>query len=149
MTEPKTGSQFTKVLVAVDLTDEARQVVDKACAVAAAHDAELSFLHVVEPVGYAYGGDIPMDLSELQQQMEDTAKEQLNALASSCGVPSERQTVSVGRASSEIHRICEEQDISLVVMGSHGRTGLQRLLGSTAAAVLHGATCDVLAVHIE
>jgi universal stress protein A len=40
-------------------------------------------------------------------------------------------------------------DVDLIVIGSHGREGIQRLLGSTANAVLHGAPCDVLAVRIK
>ena len=56
-------SAYKKMLVAIDLTEEAPQVLDKAKAISEAHGAELMLVHVVEPVGYAYGGDIPMDLT--------------------------------------------------------------------------------------
>ena len=45
--------------------------------------------------------------------------------------------------------IAEEHAVDLIVIGSHGRHGLQRILGSTASGVLHTATCDVLAVRIR
>jgi universal stress protein A len=47
-----------------------------------------------------------------------------------------------------VHRVAEEQQVDLVVTGSHGRHGLALILGSTANAILHGAKCDVLAVRI-
>ena len=57
--------------------------------------------------------------------------------------------VTVGRPESEIHRLAKEEGADLVIVGSHGRKGLQLLLGSTANGVLHGTECDVLAVRIR
>lgn len=141
-------TQYSRILVAIDLTEEAPQVLKKAKVLAEAFNAELMLAHVVEPVGYAYGGDIPMDLTELQEQLDKAAKAQLEAYGKEYGVPPERQIASVGRPESEIHRLCEEKQVDLVVVGSHGRHGFQLLLGSTANGVLHGAECDVLAVRI-
>lgn len=142
-------SAYKKILVAIDLTEEAPQVLNKAKEISNAHGSELILMHVVEPVGYAYGGDIPMDLTELQDQLDKAAKEQLQTYGDQYGVTRERQIVTVGRPESEIHRMAEEHDIDLVVVGSHGRRGIQLLLGSTANGVLHGSICDVLAVRIH
>ncbi|MFO7530597.1 MAG: universal stress protein [Marinobacter sp.] len=142
-------SAYKKMLVAIDLTEEAPQVLNKAKAISSAHGAELMLVHVVEPVGYAYGGDIPMDLTELQDQLDKAAKEQLGKYGDEYGVAKENQVVTVGRPESEIHRLAEEQDVDLVIVGSHGRKGFQLLLGSTANGVLHGTECDVLAVRIH
>lgn len=142
-------SAYKKMLVAIDLTEEAPQVLNKAKAVSSAHGAELMLVHVVEPVGYAYGGDIPMDLTELQDQLDKAAKEQLGKYGDEYGVAKENQVVTVGRPESEIHRLAKEQDVDLVIVGSHGRKGFQLLLGSTANGVLHGTECDVLAVRIH
>lgn len=142
-------SAYKKLLVAIDLTEEAPQVLDKAKAVCEAHGADLMLVHVVEPVGYAYGGDIPMDLTELQDQLDKAAREQLSAYGGQYGVAKENQVVTVGRPESEIHRLAKEQDVDLVIVGSHGRKGFQLLLGSTANGVLHGTECDVLAVRIH
>lgn len=140
---------YQKMLVAVDLTEEAPQVLDKAMEISRAHGAEVILIHVVEPVGYAYGGDIPMDLTELQDQLDKAAKEQLRYYGEKHGVDAGNQLVLVGRPESEIHRLSEELGIDLIVVGSHARKGFQLLLGSTANGVLHGAVCDVLAVRIK
>ena len=140
---------YSKVMVAIDLTEEAPQVLGKALEVSKAHGAELMLVHVVEPVGYAYGGDIPMDLSELQDQLDKAAHEQLQAYGDQYGISKENQVVTVGRPESEIHRLAKEQGVDLVIVGSHGRRGIQLLLGSTANGVLHGSECDVLAVRIN
>ncbi|MBD3641161.1 MAG: universal stress protein [Marinobacter sp.] len=142
-------SAYKKMLVAIDLTEEAPQVLNKAKAISSAHGAELMLVHVVEPVGYAYGGDIPMDLTELQDQLDKAAKEQLGKYGDEYGVAKQNQIVTVGRPESEIHRLAKEQDVDLVIVGSHGRKGFQLLLGSTANGVLHGTECDVLAVRIH
>jgi universal stress protein A len=57
--------------------------------------------------------------------------------------------VEIGTPKREIVRVAAEQKAELIVLGSHGRHGLQLLLGSTANGVLHQATCDVLAVRVE
>ena len=142
-------STYKKMLVAIDLTEEAPQVLNKAKAMCNAQGAELLLVHVVEPVGYAYGGDIPMDLSELQDQMDKAAREQLGKYGDEYGIAAANQVVTVGRPESEIHRLAKEHNVDLVIVGSHGRKGFQLLLGSTANGVLHGTECDVLAIRIH
>lgn len=142
-------STYKKMLVAIDLTEEAPQVLNKAKAICDAQGAELLLVHVVEPVGYAYGGDIPMDLSELQDQLDKAAREQLGKYGDEYGIAAANQVVTVGRPESEIHRLAKEHNVDLVIVGSHGRKGFQLLLGSTANGVLHGTECDVLAVRIH
>jgi len=108
----------------------------------------MSVLHVIEPLSLAYGGDIPMDLSSVQDQIHEQAKGQLREFSAALGIPEERQHLVFGRPEAEIHRISEETGSDLIVVGSHGRHGLALLLGSTANSVLHGARCDVLAVRV-
>lgn len=141
--------QYKRILVAIDLTDEAEQVLSRAVTMARQHEATLMLLHVVEPVGYAYGGDLPLDLTELQQQLEDNAREQLAKYGERFGIAEQEQRIVVGRPGTEIRRLAHEQGAELTVVGSHGRHGLQLLLGSTANAVLHGAENDVLAVRVR
>jgi universal stress protein A len=47
-----------------------------------------------------------------------------------------------------MHNLAKQTDIDLIVVGSHGRHGLALIFGSTSNSVLHGASCDVLAVRI-
>ena len=123
-------------------------VAEQAGALATAFGSKLSIIHVIEPLSLAYGGDIPMDLSSVQDQIHDQAKGHLAEFASRLDIAPDDQYLIFGRPESEIHRVAKCKDVDLVVVGSHGRHGIALLLGSTANAVLHGATCDVLAVRV-
>ncbi|HCS27876.1 MAG TPA: universal stress protein UspA, partial [Spongiibacteraceae bacterium] len=95
-----------------------------------------------------YGGDIPMDFSGVQDQLQEQAEKQLTSFGERYSIPSERLHLMIGRPESQIHQIAEDISADLIVVGSHGRQGLALILGSTANGVLHGAHCDVLAVRV-
>ena len=140
--------EYRRILLAVDLTDECRRVAERARALADRDDAALHIVHVIEPLVLAYGGDMPMDLSAVQDQIEEQAHAHLAAFAASFNVPPAHRHLVFGRPESEIHRLAETESMDLIVVGSHGRHGLALLLGSTANGVLHAASCDVLAVRV-
>jgi len=139
---------YRRIMLAVDLTEESNRVAKRARSLAQACGAELRIVHVIEPLSLAYGGDIPMDLSTVQEQIHDQAKSHLAEFAATLNVPPEHQYLIFGRPESEIQRVAEAKGADVIVVGSHGRHGLALLLGSTANGVLHGATCDVLAVRV-
>ena len=140
--------EYTHILVGVDLTEESRLIAKRACALSRAFSAKLSCLHVIEPLSLAYGGDIPMDLSSIQDQIQETAKVHLAQFAETLGIEAGNQHLIFGRPETEIHTLADQIGADLIVVGSHGRHGLALLLGSTANGVLHGAPCDVLAVRV-
>ena len=142
------SNEYRHVLVAVDLTKDSHKVLERALPIAERNGAKLSIMHTLEPLGFAYGGDIPMDLTSIQDQLDDHAKHRLAEIADPHKVPAENQHVVVGMPDTEIHRFAEEQGVDLIVVGSHGRHGFALLLGSTSTGVLHGAKCDVLAVRV-
>ncbi|WP_426417865.1 universal stress protein [Aestuariirhabdus sp. LZHN29] len=141
-------SQYKHILVAVDLTEDAGMVLDKAQEIARNNDAKLTLVHVVEPLSVAYGSDIPLDLSSLQEEITEQARQKIDGLAASIDVAQGGQHVVYGRPEKEIHRMAKEFDVDLIVVGSHGRHGLALILGSTSTSILHGASCDVLAVRV-
>ena len=69
---------YQHILVAVDLTEECDPVVTRAQKLAKASGAKMSLVHIVEPMAMAFGGDVPMDLSMLQQQQFEQARERLD-----------------------------------------------------------------------
>ncbi|WP_020680361.1 universal stress protein [Marinobacterium rhizophilum] len=142
-------SAYKRILLAVDLSEESEQLIDKTCEIADRNNAELSLIHVIEPLSFAYGGDVPMDLTTIQEQLDDHARVKLDSFASRLSHPVTHKLIVSGHTESEIHRYCDEHDIDLVIVGSHGRHGLSLLLGSTANGVLHGAHCDVLAIRVQ
>ena len=142
-------SNYQTMLLAIDLSEEADQIASKAQSLANSNQAELHIAHIIEPLSFAYGGDIPMDFSSIQDEIQKQAETQLAELSEKYDIAPERQHITLGRPENEIHNLAKQFDVDLILVGSHGRHGLALLLGSTANAVIHGATCDVLAVRIN
>jgi universal stress protein A len=141
-------SKYSKIIVAVDLSEDSSQVAERAEAIAGKNGAELHLIHVIEPLSFAYGGDIPMDFSGIQDEIHQQATQQLKRFAEAQGIDESHQHIVLGRPEVEIHAMAEDLGADLIVVGSHGRYGLALLMGSTANGVLHGASCDVLAVRV-
>ncbi len=141
-------SDYTKLVLAVDLTEESNVVAQRALAIARDSQAIIHLVHVIEPLGLTYGGDLPMDVSAVQNQIQEQAAAHLKEFGRRLDISESEQHLIFGRPESEIQKAAEEIGADLIVVGSHGRHGLALLLGSTANGVLHGATCDVLAVRV-
>jgi universal stress protein A len=141
-------SQYRKILVAIDLSEDSTAVVLRARAIADANGAQLDLIHVIEPLSFAYGGDIPMDFSGIQEEIQQQATQQMRRFAESNKIAEQHQHIVLGKPEIEIHAKAKELGADLIVLGSHGRHGLALLMGSTANGVMHGASCDVLAVRV-
>jgi universal stress protein A len=141
---------YRKILVAVDLSPEARAVLARACELRVHYSSEeLYLIHVVEPI--VLGGDydlVPVMPVEIEETLLQRAKGYLGTLVGEMNIADVRQVVEVGSVKHEILRFAEEQGCDLIVIGAHGRHGVATLLGSTANAVLHGTKCDVLCVRL-
>jgi universal stress protein A len=136
---------YKKILVAVDLSEASELVITRTKALAALFSAELSLVHTVEPLpAYGYPG-----FDDLQTPIADRAKEGMDKLAKALNVPAERVYLEFGAVKHEIIKIAEKINADLIVIGSHGRHGLSRLLGSGANAIVHGVHCDVLTVRCQ
>jgi len=140
---------YQHILLAVDFSDHCKEVAKKAQQLAEQHQAKLSVVHVVDnlPVTDAAYGPIPFDV-DFTQELLDMAKNRLSQFAAGLDIPEAQRWMEIGSPKLEIVRIAEENQVDLIVVGSHGRHGLALLLGSTANGVLHHAKCDVLAVRI-
>ena len=69
---------YQNILVAVDLGATTATVTERAASLASHNNAQLHVLHVIEPLAITYGGDIPMDFSAIQEEIQTQAKEQLD-----------------------------------------------------------------------
>jgi len=141
---------YSHILLAVDFTPVTDTVARQAIELCQAFKARLSLVHVVEFTQMDLSNDLilPQEL-ELDQELMKQSKQRLEELAENLGIDKSECFVSQGSTRREILRLAKELNTNLIVIGSHGREGIQRLLGSTANAVLHGAPCDVLAVRIK
>lgn len=145
MWEPK------RILLTTDFSEPAREAVGHACSLAEKFAAELHVLHVVE--------DFFASLPEYQLAMypedafEYAMSEATRLLAE---IPDPQwsagrtvvRAVEKGRAYEEIVRYADEHQVALIVIATHGRTGLRHLImGSVAERVVRGVPCPVLTVR--
>ena len=125
--------------------------MQKARGLAALTDAKISIIHVLDNIPMPdtpYGTMIPLDAKTTYSMLE-SEKKRLNKLAEVIAIEPARRWLVWGEPKQEIVRIAEQENVDLIVVGSHGRHGLALLLGSTANGVLHHAKCDVLAVRLQ
>lgn len=141
---------YHKLLLAMDFSSHSEMLCRHASTMAEIHGASLSLVHVVEPVVTDSAFDtlppIPVDFDDLHLQ---DARSKLEQLRQRYGLLEKNIFLEIGVTKSEILRVAREQAIDLLLLGSHGRHGIELLLGSTANAILHHATCDVLAIHLK
>jgi universal stress protein A len=137
---------YKNILFATDLSDETEYLISKVRTMRDFTGAKLSLLHVVEPMpGYSYAY---LGIEDIEGQLIEEARTALAKLAGELSVDQKDQWVEVGPTKSKIHAVAQNIGADLIICGSHGRHGLSLLLGSTANAVLHGASCDVLVVRL-
>lgn len=151
----QTNSEFPrlkKILLPTDFSGCANYALPYAAAIARAAKAQIICVHVVEPVvpalGYTGLAD-PMPLADISEQLEDSAERQLPKLAEceECTGLNVEEVIVHGDAAAEIVRVASEQEVDLIVISSHGRTGFGRIIfGSTAESVVRHASCPVLVV---
>ncbi len=143
-------AEYRHILLASDFSAGDQAVAERAVELARRYGARLSLIHVVENVPLDPAGEmLPPPQLEIEPELVAAAEENLARLAKELGMPEAARFVQVGATKGEILRVAADQQVDLIVIGSHGRHGLALLLGSTANAVLHGAPCDLLAVRIR
>lgn len=145
-------SLYKTILVAVDFSPAAEMVTQRAVELARRCPADLELVHVVEylpPLDIGYEPVTAPEWSVDEQVLLDNARQNLRDLAEGQGIGAVPQHVELGPPKHVIVRLAQEREADLIVIGSHGRHGIGRLLGSTADGVLHHAPCDVLAVRIQ
>ena len=144
------ANPYSKLLVAIDFSDADTQVLERARQMAVQHQAGITLLHVVEYMPMAYVDEIPpLESVEFSKALEEGALKNLRDLQEKLQPVETEVQVATGMAKHEVVRVAEEIGADLIVIGSHGRHGIQLLLGSTANGVLHLAKCDVLAVRVK
>ena len=145
----------SRILVPVDLSDGALGLIDYALQISRPFNAELEIIHAWEPPQYV-APDLLVaapgwNSQSLEQVAVDSATKQLHELvAKVSNVPGPlKHRVIVGEAASTILETAEKGQHDLIIMGTHGRRGLPRLLlGSVAQKIVARAHCPVLTVHL-
>jgi len=141
--------KIKKILCPVDFSGSCNLAVKYAKELALLFNSRLYLLHVVE---HLHGDEHYMILQitpqEIAEKMKKEAEERLNSIAKKIKkVPKIKTEVREGKAFVEIIKTARKDNIDLIIMGSHGRTGLSHvLIGSVAERVVRKAHCPVLIV---
>lgn len=141
--------RLERILVPTDFSECSERARSYACELADRFSAEIHLLHVVPPMSFpGYVDPIPAHFSQLEQGAKEELEQwQEPALEKATRVV---RAVNVGTPFVDIVRYARDHDIDLVIIGTHGRSGLSHaLLGSVAEKVVRKAPCPVLTVRPE
>ena len=144
--------QLKKILSPVDFSENSNHALQYALTLADLGGAELVLLHVVEAISYPQSATLfepllgEVDLTmKLQSAFEEQLQQQVSKLQGEY-INVRGKTVT-GNTFMEIIQAAREEAADMIVMGTHGRTGLAHvLIGSVAEKVVRGAPCPVLTV---
>jgi nucleotide-binding universal stress UspA family protein len=142
---------WKRILCPVDFSETARAAMETAIELAARFDAEVVLVHAYPIPGYTFPDGSAFASSRMLQELADEAArhlEEWRQLAVKAGAKQVSLETAVGDPAGEIVRIAQEKKADLVVMGTHGRTGIEHaLMGSIAERVVRRAKCPVLTVR--
>ena len=144
--------QIKTILVPTDFSEHAEQAFQWALEMAAAWNAKIVLFHAAPLFSHlAYSDVYLLNLPTIEQEVVAEAEKRLGELVAKKGknaVTVETRTV-LGAPVVEICQAAEREHADLIVMGSHGRTGLSHvLLGSVAERVIRHAPCPVLVARL-
>lgn len=143
--------EVKKILFPTDFSEGALNALPYAVDLAKSYGAKLSMLHVMYDISTSSGLYVPhISVDEMYKEMEASARKELERF----GLDLRRDmkdiefTVLRGVPYEEILKFAEKNAVDLIVIGTHGRKGLDRVLfGSTAERVVRNATCPVMTVR--
>ncbi|WP_257300679.1 universal stress protein [Haloarchaeobius sp. FL176] len=142
---------YDRILVPTDGSEGGERAVRHAIDLAVAHDATIYAVYVVDSASY---GGVPMEtawegLHEMLEHEGEAALDRVVEIAEESGVPVETALLE-GTPAKQVVRHAESEECDLVVMGTHGRGGIDRLLlGSVAERVVRSSEVPVLTVQVS
>jgi nucleotide-binding universal stress UspA family protein len=144
-------ADWKKICCPIDFSGTARAAMEVAVDLAKRFGAELELLHAYPIPGYTFPDGSVVASPKMMQDLDAQAQRHLDewrAIAEGLGAPRVATAKAVGEPATEIVAHAREGGVDLLVMGTHGRTGLEHaLLGSIAERVIRRAACPVLTVR--
>ena len=146
-------AHYDRILYATDYSKASTRALAEAVALAKLNRAELLILHAIEPLSSYIAGD-DIGGAELYMKLEDTTKQEaqnsMKKLMEKLGKLkiNAKSLLVRGTAYDQIVKAAKSRRANLIVIGTHGRTGLSKLfMGSVAGKVVSMAHCPVLTVR--
>ena len=136
--------KYQHIVAAVDVYEKQQAALQRAVELAKSYQATLDVVHVAPQivVNIPYSADV-------QTNLEAEAKQRLDVLVAGIKLPGVKAHSVVGSAAREVVKVAQAVKADVIVVGSHGKHGVDLMLGSTANAIVHHAACDVLTVRID
>jgi universal stress protein A len=142
---------YRHILLAVDLGPESILIGRRARELAAALDARLDIINIVEmapPIASIPPDPLGPGIVMTETELLSDAQKQLVQLARELGIPETRVEAIAGDTKNEIIRAAVSRKTDLIVLGNHQRHALRFFIRPTEDVIVHRAPCDVLAVHL-
>jgi nucleotide-binding universal stress UspA family protein len=144
-------AEWKRILCPIDFSDASRAALEMAADLARQHGATLTLFHAYPVPGYTFPDGSFVASSKMLEELAEQARrhlEEWKGIATSLGLAAVEAATAVGEPAYEIVAFAKEKAIDLVVVGTHGRTGLTHaLMGSVAERVVRKAPCPVLTVR--
>lgn len=142
---PGTG----KILAAASLGDATAPLMEAVADEVARGGGDVTVLHCLEPMVVLASAEAPTMLVAPTDEMEATAEMHLRRAARAVGLQASSYKVEIASPAERILEVARNEQVDLIVVATHGRTGAARLLlGSVAEEVVRDAPCNVLVVHL-
>jgi universal stress protein A len=141
---------FKKIVCPVDFSEFTDGIIKYAVSLAAKYDAELHLFHVIPNLNYftPYESFLtPENIVLIEKNIEKEVEKDFEKIIKGIDVPA-KKIIKTGVVFIEIIDYIKEENIDLVVMGTHGRSGIEHILiGSVAEKILRKSPCPVLTIR--
>lgn len=138
---------YKKILVATDFHDDCLPVVEKAVTITKQNDAELTIVSVIPNVPYYMSAGLS-SINDIEEQIGEEIRDKLETIKNQLHIDAKIK-LRYGSPKIEIIKLAKKIEADLIIIGSHGHRGVQKLLGATTNGVLNRAKCDVLVIRIK
>lgn len=140
---------YDRVLIAIDASQESEQVLRKGVELANLYDASITVVHALELPMPMVGELALVDTYFNSEEYIRLVTDALLSLLKKADLPASTLQIISGLPVSTIIDFSENNNMDLIVVGSHGKNGIKLLLGSVASGVLHKAKCDVFVYRLK
>jgi nucleotide-binding universal stress UspA family protein len=144
-------ADWKRIVCPIDFSDASKAALETAAELSKRYGAMVALFHAYPVPGYTFPDGSFVASSKMMDELSTQAQKHLEewkAIAEGLGIKHVEAATAIGEPAHEILEFCKAQQADLVVIGTHGRTGLQHaLMGSVAERVVRRATCPVLTVR--
>ncbi|ABC80536.1 universal stress protein [Anaeromyxobacter dehalogenans] len=145
------NADWKRICCPIDFSDASRAAMEVAADLARRNAGSLTLLHAYPVPGYTFPDGSVVASPKMMQDLAEQAKRHLDEWrreAEALGAPAVDTATAVGEPATEIVGWAADQRADVLVLGTHGRTGLEHaLMGSIAERVVRRARCPVVTVH--